>query len=71
MLTLDFDGSLKKWENDWKILDPQKLKNKTCNIELNNSAHIFHFREYVSNLPARTNWIADTVPEMVNLITQI
>jgi hypothetical protein len=28
MLTLDFDGSLDKWENDWKILDPQKLKIK-------------------------------------------
>ena len=71
MLTLDFDGSLEKWENDWKILDPQKLRNTTCNIKLNNSPHIFHFREYVSNLPARTNWVADTVPEMVNLITQI
>ena len=65
-----FDGSLEKWGNDWKILDPQKLKNKTCNIKLNNSPHIFHLREYVSNLPARTNWVADTVPEMVNLIAQ-
>ena len=71
MLTLDFDGSLEKLGNDWKILDPQKLKNKTCNIKLNNSPHIFHFREHVNNLPARTDWISDTVPEMVNLITQI
>ena len=34
MLTLDFDGSLEKWESDWKILEPQKLKNKQCNIKL-------------------------------------
>ena len=71
MLTLDFDGSLEKWENDWKILEPQKLKNKQCNVKLNNSPHIFHLREYISNLPERTKWIADTVPEMVNLISQI
>ena len=70
MLTLDFDGSLEKWENDWKILDPPKLRNTSCNIKLNNSPHIFHLREYVNNLPARTNWVADTVPEMVNLIAQ-
>ena len=71
MLTLDFHGSLEKWESDWKILEPQKLKNKQCNIKLNNSPHIFHLREYISNLPERTKWIADTVPEMVNLISQI
>ena len=71
MLTLDFDGSLEKWESDWKILEPQKLKNKQCNIKLNNSPHIFHLKEYISNLPERTKWIADTVPEMVNLISQI
>jgi hypothetical protein len=71
MLTLDVDGSLEKWGNEWKILDPQKLRNKTCNIKLNNSPPLFRFREYASNLPARTNWVADTVPEMVNLITQI
>ena len=52
-------------------LEPQKLKNKQCNIKLNNSPHIFHLREYISNLPERTKWVADTVPEMVNLITQI
>ena len=71
MLTLDFDGSLEKWEKEWKILEPQKLRNKQCNIKLNNEPQMFHLREYISNLPARTNWIADTVPEMVNLITQI
>ena len=32
---------------------------------------MFHLREYISNLPERTKWIADTVPEMVNLISQI
>ena len=50
---------------------PQRLRNKQCNIQLNDGSHIFHLREYVNNLPDRTNWVADTVPVMVNLITQM
>ena len=56
-----------------RLEDPRssETKEQTINIKLNDSPHMFHLRECISNLPERTNWVADTVPEMVNLITQI
>ena len=64
-------GKMGKRLEDPRSLETKEQTMQVCNIKLDNGSHLFHLREYVRNLPDRTNWVADTVPEMVNLITQM
>ena len=70
-LRLDFDASIRKWEREWRIPEFASILQRRCTVQLPGVLTPFDVRSYITSLPQRTAWLAQRVPDMVELARQI